>query len=48
MERWIPLATAMNSLNRSMGHSDFYPFVIPRPAYDKLAFVHNVIRHRPR
>jgi hypothetical protein len=44
MERWIPLSTAMNSLSRSMGHPDFYPFVIPGPAYDKLAFVHRVIR----
>jgi hypothetical protein len=44
MERWIPLTLAMNGLNRSMGHSDFYPFVIPAPAYDKLAFVHRVIR----
>jgi hypothetical protein len=34
----------MNSLSRSMGHPDFYPFVIPGPAYDKLAFVHRVIR----
>jgi hypothetical protein len=44
MERWIPLAIALNSLSRSMGHDDFYPFVIPAPAYDKLAFVHNAIR----
>ncbi len=44
MERWIPLTLAMNSLNRSMGHNDFYPFVIPVPAYDKLAFVHRAIR----
>lgn len=44
MQRWIPLTTAMNSLSRSMGHPDFYPFVIPGPAYDKLAFVHRAIR----
>lgn len=44
MERWVPLTTAMNSLSRSMGHPDFYPFVIPARAYDKLAFVHRVIR----
>jgi hypothetical protein len=30
-------------LSRSMGHDDFYPFVIPEAAYDKLAFVHRVI-----
>lgn len=46
VERWLPLAIAMNSLSRSMGHDDFYPFVIPAPAYDKLEFIHNVIRER--
>jgi hypothetical protein len=46
MARWIPLTIAMNSLSRSMGHDDFYPFVIPEPAYDKLAFVHRVIHDR--
>ena len=44
MERWIPLTLALNSLNRSMGHNDFYPFVIPAPAKAKLAFVHAAIR----
>jgi hypothetical protein len=47
MERWIPLTLAMNGLNRSMGHEDFYPFVIPGPAVEKLAFVHRAIRERP-
>ncbi len=46
MARWVPLTIAMNSLSRSMGHDDFYPFVIPEPAYDKLAFVHRVIHER--
>lgn len=44
MERWIPLTIAMNSLSRSMGHPDFYPVVIPGPAYEKLYFVHRTIR----
>ena len=46
MERWVPLTLAMNGLNRSMGHEDFYPFVIPEPAVAKLAFVHRAIRER--
>ncbi len=46
MKRWLPLAIAMNGLSRSMGHDDFYPFVIPSPAYDKLEFIHRVIRER--
>ena len=28
IERWIPLSFVMNSLNRSMGLKDSYPFVI--------------------
>lgn len=44
MDRWVPMSTALNSLSRSMGHGDFYPFVIPGLAYAKLAFVHEVIR----
>lgn len=46
MQRWLPLSVALNSLNRSMGHQDFYPFVIPQPAVSKLAFVHRMIRNR--
>lgn len=46
MERWIPLSIGMNSLSRCMGHGDFYPFVVPAPAYEKLAFVHEAIRAR--
>lgn len=48
MARWIPLTIAMNSLSRSMGHDDFYPFVIPALAVDKLAFVHGLIHERRR
>jgi hypothetical protein len=44
MERWIPLSIALNNMSRGMGHDDFYPFVIPAPAYRKLAFVHRMIR----
>jgi hypothetical protein len=37
---WIPLTFAANSLNRSMGLPDLYPFVLSQPAIAKLAFVH--------
>jgi len=47
MERWIPLTLAVNNLSRSMGHRDFYPFVISPPAREKLGFVHRVVRGRP-
>ena len=44
VKRWVPLTLALNDINRSMGHEDFYPFVIPEVAATKLAFVHRVIR----
>lgn len=40
---WLPLTVALNSLDRSMGHPDSYPFVLPEPALQKLRFVHDVI-----
>ena len=45
IKRWVPLALALNDINRSMGHGDFYPFVIPEVAVSKLAFVHRIIRN---
>lgn len=46
LERWIPLTLSLNNLSRSLGHSDFYPFVIPEPACRKLDFVHRVVTSR--
>ncbi len=40
VQRWLPLTFAVNSLNRSMGHTDFYPFVIAPDVVQKLAFIH--------
>lgn len=36
---WMPLASGLNMINRSMGKDDLYPFVIPPPVLDKLEFV---------
>lgn len=36
---WVPLSVALNMINRSMGHEDLYPFVIPAPVREKLDFV---------
>jgi hypothetical protein len=44
MCRWIPLSLALNSLNRSLGHRDAYPFVLLPAARRKLEFVHNLVR----
>ncbi len=41
---WLPLTFAVNSLNRSMGHTDLYPFVITPGIEKKLTFVHALVR----
>ena len=47
IERWIPLSFVMNSLNRSMGMKDSYPFVITEAVKKKLNFIHETIRAKP-
>ncbi|MFC0400328.1 zinc-binding metallopeptidase family protein [Paraburkholderia rhizosphaerae] len=43
MQRWFPLTYALNSLNRSLGMADGYPFTLAPPVVGKLEFVHRVI-----
>jgi hypothetical protein len=43
IDSWLPLSLALNSLNRAMGQSDLYPFVLSQPAIDKLGFVHDLV-----
>ncbi len=43
IEAWVPLTVALNSLNRSMGLPDLYPFVLAQRVIDKLRFVHDVV-----
>lgn len=40
VKRWLPLCFAVNSLNRSMGHADFYPFILSAAVVEKLRFIH--------
>ena len=40
---WVPLTVALNSLNRSMGLPDVYPFILAERVIEKLRFVHQVI-----
>ncbi len=42
---WIPLTTALNSMNRAMGLADLYPFVLSERAISKLRFVHDVVEN---
>ena len=43
LAEWTPLTCALNTINRSMGLSDLYPFIIPAPVTEKLKFIHRVI-----
>ena len=44
IDNWLPLTFALNSLSRSMGQPDMYPFVLSAPVIDKLGYVHHVVR----
>jgi hypothetical protein len=44
IKRWLPLSFVMNSLNRSMGMKDSYPFVINEAVKNKLNFIHETVR----
>jgi hypothetical protein len=43
IEMWLPLAWALNMVNRSMGKDDLYPFVLPPAVLEKMRFIHTVI-----
>ncbi|MDB4972166.1 MAG: hypothetical protein JWN48_507 [Myxococcaceae bacterium] len=45
LSAWVPLTVALNSLNRSMGLIDPYPFVLSVDVIEKLRFVHDVVEH---
>jgi hypothetical protein len=43
IDMWLPLAWALNMVNRSMGRDDLYPFVLPVPVLEKMRFIHTII-----
>ena len=43
----VPLTLMLNSLNRSLGHNDAYPFTLSPGAVAKLSFIHDIVNaHR--
>jgi hypothetical protein len=40
---WMPLTVAVNSLNRSMGQPDLYPFDPSPNIIDKVRFIHDLL-----
>lgn len=45
MREWMGLSIALNSLNRSMGLPDAYPFAISEKVGEKLRFIHDLIQN---
>ncbi|MDN3594699.1 zinc-binding metallopeptidase family protein [Zunongwangia endophytica] len=45
IDYYISLTLALNSLNRGMGLSDIYPFILSKIVIKKLKFIHNLIRN---
>jgi len=43
MNVWLNLVVVMNALNRSVGNSDAYPFVVYEAVRAKLKFIHELI-----
>ncbi|TDR93377.1 zinc-binding metallopeptidase family protein [Enterovirga rhinocerotis] len=43
VQTWVPVAFAMNAVNRCMGQRDLYPFVLPPAVIGKLAFIRELI-----
>ncbi len=43
IDMWLPLSWSLNMVNRSMGHDDLYPFVLPVAVLEKMKFIHTVI-----
>ncbi|MDK1488812.1 putative zinc-binding metallopeptidase [Sinorhizobium sp. 7-81] len=46
VDAWIPLSVALNSIQRSMGQPDSYPFVLSPPVIEKLGFIGELIHTR--
>ncbi len=43
IDTWVPLSNALNSLNRTMGLPDIYPFILSPPVVEKLSAIHDLI-----
>lgn len=46
IDNWIPLSILMNDLNRAIGQSDAYAFVITPVVQEKLGFIHSLVHDK--
>ena len=45
---WLPVSTALNSLNKTMGKDELYPFILSAEVIEKLVFTHALIAEATR
>lgn len=48
VDEWLPLSRFLNSMGRSLGQGDAWPFVVADPVLDRLAFVHQTVHQTVR
>lgn len=48
LNQGMSVSLLLNSLNRSLGQSDAYPFALSTPVLQKLGFIHNMVRRKTR
>ncbi len=41
---WLPVSTALNTFNRTMGKDELYPFILSSGVIEKLGFMHRLLR----
>jgi hypothetical protein len=46
LDAWMEFSVILNSLNRSMGMNDAYPFVLSQPVREKISFIHHAIHNK--
>ena len=43
INNWLPLTTALNTFNKTLGKDDLYPFILSPPIVAKLDFIHGLV-----
>ena len=43
IEVWLPVTTALNTFNKTLGKDDLYPFILSPPVVHKLDFIHSLV-----
>ncbi|WP_158810540.1 putative zinc-binding metallopeptidase [Beijerinckia sp. L45] len=43
IDNWLPVTTALNTMSKTMGKEDLYPFVLSPAVVQKLDFIHTLV-----